>query len=96
MIVVLSVGAGCFAFILARFSTNVVTMLIKTVPVGVAVAGIAVLSVNMALSYNNVVFSAIFRGKLDAPEILVCASVAVIGMIGATVVAKREKSVVVS
>ncbi|MDF2658762.1 MAG: putative rane protein [Paenibacillus sp.] len=93
MILALSVGAGCFAFILARFSTNMVTMLIKTVPAGVAVAGIAVLSVNMALSYNNVVFSAIFRGRWDAPEILVCAFVAVVGMFAAAVVAMREKRV---
>ncbi|RKN80613.1 hypothetical protein D7M11_19210 [Paenibacillus ginsengarvi] len=96
MIVVLSVGAGCFAFILARFSTNVVTMLIKTVPVGIAVAGIGALSVNMALSYNNVVFSAIFRGKWDAPEVLLCAFVAAAGMIGASVVVRREKGADVS
>lgn len=93
MILVLSVGAGCFAFILARFSANMVTMLIKTVPVGVAVAGIAVLSINMALSYNNVVFSAIFRGRWDAPETIVCACVGIAGMIAAAVVAMREKRV---
>jgi hypothetical protein len=93
MILVLSVGVGCFAFILARFSTNIVTMLIKTVPVGVAIAGIAILSVNMALSYNNVVFSAIFRGQWNAPEIIVCAFLAVVGMIAAAVVAMREKRV---
>lgn len=96
IILVLSIGVGCFTFILARFSTNIVTMLIKTVPAGVAVAGITILSVNMALSYNNVVFSAIFRGKLDAPEILVSAFVAVVGMFAAAVVAKREKRVDVS
>jgi len=93
MILVLSVGAGCFAFILARFSTNMVTMLIKTVPVGVAVAGTAILSVNMALSFDNVVFSTIFQGKLDAPEILVCAFVGVVGMIAAAVITMREKRV---
>ncbi|MBD2864316.1 hypothetical protein IDH45_20230 [Paenibacillus sp. IB182363] len=96
MTLALSIGAGCFAFILARFSTNMVTMLIKTVPVGIAVAGIAGLSVNMALSYNNVVFSAIFRGRWDAPEILACAFVAVVGMCAAAVVAMREKRVEVS
>lgn len=93
MILVLSVGAACFAFILARFSTNMMTMLIKTVPVGVAVSGIAVLSINMALSYNNIVFSAIFRGRWDAPETIVCACVGVAGMLAAAVVARREKRV---
>lgn len=93
MILVLSVGAACFAFILARFSANIVTLLIKAVPVGVAVAGISVLSVNMALSYNNIVFSTIFHGRFDAPEVIVCGFVAVVGMIAAVVVTIREKRV---
>lgn len=93
MILVLSVGAACFAFILARFSANIVTMLIKAVPVGVAVAGISALSVNMALSYDNIVFNTIFRGRFDAPEVIVCGFVAVVGMITAVVVTIREKRV---
>lgn len=93
MILAISVGAACFAFILARFSTNMMTMLIKTVPVGVAVSGIAVLSINMALSYNNIVFSAFFRGRWDAPETIVCACVGAAGMMAAAVVARRERRV---
>ncbi|SDS23134.1 hypothetical protein SAMN05444162_1014 [Paenibacillaceae bacterium GAS479] len=93
MILVISVGVGCFAFILARLSTNIVTMLIKTVPVGSAIAAIAFFSINMALSSNNVVFSTIFRGQWDAPETLVCAFVAIVGVIAAAVVAWREKGV---
>ncbi|MVO99210.1 hypothetical protein [Paenibacillus lutrae] len=92
MILALSVGTACFAFILARFSTNIVMMLIKTVPVVVAVAGIAVLSINMALSYNNIVFNTIY-GRFDAPEVIVCGFVAVIGIIATVVVIIREKYV---
>ncbi|MFC4305302.1 hypothetical protein [Cohnella boryungensis] len=93
MILALSVGTACFAFILARFSANIVMMMIKAVPVGVAVAGIAVLSVNMALSYNNIVFSNIYRGRFDVPEVIVCGFVAVVGMIAAVVVTIRERYV---
>jgi hypothetical protein len=93
MILALSVGTACFAFILARFSANIVMMLIKAVPVGVAVAGIAVLSVNMALSYNNIVFNTIFHGRFDAPEVVVCGSFAVVGMIVVVVISMREKRV---
>jgi len=93
MILALSVGTACFAFILARFSTNIVALLIKTVPVGVAVAGISALSVNMALSYNNIVFTTIFCGRFDTPEIIVCGFVAVVGMIASVIVMIREKRV---
>ncbi|MFD0678994.1 MULTISPECIES: hypothetical protein [unclassified Paenibacillus] len=93
MILALSVGTACFAFILARFSANTVMMLIKAVPVSAAVAGIAVLSVNMALSDNNIVFNTIFHGRFDAPEVVVCGFVAVVGMIVAIVISIREKRV---
>lgn len=93
MILMLSVGAACFAFILARFSANIVTLLIKAVPVGVAAAGISALSVNMALSYNNIVFNTIFRGRFHMPEVIACSLVAVAGMISAVVITLREKRV---
>lgn len=96
MILVFSVGAGCFTFILARFSTNIMTMLIKTVPVGVAVAGIAGLTLNMAFSYNNIVFSTIFGGRWNAPETVVCVVVAAVGILATAVVTMREKRVDVS
>lgn len=93
MILALSIGTACFAFILARFSTNIVMMLIKAVPVGVAVVGIGALSVNMALSYNNIIFNTIFPGRFDAPEVIVCGLVAVVGMVAAVVISIREMRV---
>ncbi|CAI6083847.1 hypothetical protein PAECIP112173_04092 [Paenibacillus sp. JJ-100] len=93
MIITLSVGTACFAFILARFSANIVMMLIKAVPVGVAVAGIAVLSVNKALSDNNIVFNTIFHGRFNVPEVILCGFVAVVGLIVAVIISIREKRI---
>ena len=93
MILALSVGTACFAFILARFSANIVMMLIKAVPVGVAIAGIAVISINMALSNNNIVFSTIFYGRMNAPEVILCGFVAVVGLAVAVIISIREKRV---
>ncbi|WP_202081739.1 hypothetical protein [Caldalkalibacillus salinus] len=93
MILALSVGMACFAFILARFSANIVMMLIMAVPVGIAVAGIAVISVTMALRDQNIVFNTIFQGRFDAPEVVLCGFVAVVGMIVSIVILTREKRV---
>lgn len=93
MILALSVGTACFAFILARFSANIVMMLIKAVPVGVAVAGTVVISTNMALSNNNIVFNTTLHGRINAPEVILSGFVAVAGLVAAVIIAIREKYV---
>jgi hypothetical protein len=93
MSVALSVAAACFAFVLARFSTNIVTLMIKAVPVGAAVAAIAALAVNMALSYNNIIFTQVFHGRFDAPETVVSAVLAIIAFVVVAVVLRRERKV---
>lgn len=93
MSVALSVAAACFAFVLARFSTNIVTMMIKAVPVGAAVAAIAALAVNMALSYNNIIFTQVFRGRFNAPETVMSAVLAIIAFVIVMVVLRRERRV---
>ncbi len=93
MILALSLGTACLVFILARFSENIVMMLIKAVPVGIAVAGITAISLNMALSENNIVFSTIFNGRFDAPEVMTCGLVAVVGLTVAAIVCIGEKRV---
>lgn len=93
MILALSVSTACFAFILARFSANIVTLLIKAIPVGVVFAGISSLSINMSLSNNNIIFNTAFRGRFDAPEVIVCGFIAIVGTIAAIIVAIREKRV---
>lgn len=93
MILALSVGTACFAFILARFSENIVMMLSKAVPVGVAIAGISVISINMALADNNIIFSTIFHGRIDAPEVILCGFVAVVGLVVGIIISIREERV---
>lgn len=93
MILALSVGTACFAFTLARFSANIMMMLIKAVPVGVAVAGISVISINMALADNNIIFGTIFHGRFDAPEVILCGFVAVVGLVVGIIISIREKHV---
>lgn len=89
----LSVSAGCFTLILARFSTNMVTMLVKTVPATLSIAIITFLSINMAFSESNVVFNTIFLGSVAASEFLVCATVVIVGVFAAAVITMREKRV---
>ena len=45
MIIILCVGAACVAFILARFSTNIVNVVIKTIPVVIALSAVCFISV---------------------------------------------------
>jgi hypothetical protein len=91
MILLLGTSAGCFVFVLARFSTNVMTLLVKTVPAGVGITAIAMLSIHMSFSNNNYMFNSVFKGNVTAPEMIVCSIAAVTGMIISTLVAMREK-----
>jgi hypothetical protein len=88
-----SVAASCAAFALARFSSNVITLIIKAVPVGAAIAAIAALSLFMALTANNIIFTAVFRGRFDMPEVWVCAVLAVSGIVAAALVVRRERRI---
>lgn len=91
MVVVLSIATACFVFLLARFSGNIVTMLIKMVPAAIAVAGLAVISINMALSDTNLVFTTVFQGSFRAPEVIVCGVLALAALIATAIVIAREK-----
>ena len=93
MIIALCSCAACIAFILARFSNNIISAVIKAVPVGLALIGLCAISVNIALSNNNVVFSQVFRGRFNTPEIIVCCVFGVIAIIAALVISVREKRV---
>jgi hypothetical protein len=92
MSLAVSVGAACFTFALARFSGNIVTLMIKAVPVGAAVAAICAIAVYNALSYENIIFN-LFLGRVDAPEIIVCGVVMITGIITAVVVMVRERRI---
>lgn len=91
MIALLCAVSAGFAFILAKFSANLITMLIKLVPTGIALSGLAVLALSRAFSYNNLLFSDVLRGRVAMPEPILCAVLAGIGLAGALWVALREK-----
>jgi hypothetical protein len=93
MIMVLCTGTACLAFILARFSSNIVTVVIKAVPTGIALAMLSAFATNAVLSDTNIVFDKIFRGQFDVPEVIVCGVVALGALIAATIVVIREARV---
>jgi hypothetical protein len=93
MIVALCTGTSCLAFILARFSSNIVTVVIKAVPAGIALAMLSAFATNAALSDTNIVFNKVFRAQFDAPEVIVCGVVALAAIIAATIVVIREARV---
>lgn len=91
MIIALNAGTACFTFLLARFSANLMNLLIKIVPAGLALSGLAAITVNMAFSSNNILFSNILRGRVEKPEPLLCALIAGAGVVTALIIARREK-----
>ena len=93
MIILLCVCTACTAFILARFSNNIVTVMVKAVAAGAALATAAALAVNMALSDWNFIFNFVFRGRVDMPEVMVCVAVSIVGALATAFVVKREKRV---
>jgi len=93
MIISVCIGTACFAFVLARFSANIVTVMIKSVPVGAALAAILALSANRAFSHYNIVFNQVFVGRFDMPEVVMCGAIGALGVLAATLVVKREKRI---
>jgi hypothetical protein len=93
MIVILCVGAACVAFILARFSTDIINVVMKTIPVVIALSAVCYVSVNKALSEYNFVFRQIFNSNFDVPEVIICFVIGVLGVIAAAALATREKRV---
>ncbi|OWR31180.1 hypothetical protein CDO73_08570 [Saccharibacillus sp. O23] len=96
MIVLMCAASAGLAFILAKFSANLITMLIKLVPTGIALSGLAVLAISRAFSFHNILFSGVLRGRVAMPEPILCAALAAIGLAGALWVALREKKADVS
>ena len=93
MIIASCIGSAGFAFILARFSSNIVNVMIKAVPVCAALAALLGISVFMALSNNNSVFNQVLGGRVVLPELIVCVALGTVGAIAAALVVKRERRV---
>ncbi|MDR1953783.1 MAG: hypothetical protein LBQ21_04825 [Clostridiales Family XIII bacterium] len=93
MTAALCVGASCLAFALSRFSANIVTMLIKSVPAALALVLLAIFAINYSFSDQNSIFIRVFRREAELPEVVVCAALALIAVLIAVVVVRREKRV---
>jgi len=92
-IVALCVTAAAVAFILARFSQNAVTLMLKSVPVAAALCALAYIAMYLAFNAANIVFTSVFRGAVVAPEVIVCGVVFVLCTVAAVMVARRERKV---
>ncbi|MDR3310877.1 MAG: hypothetical protein LBS90_05975 [Oscillospiraceae bacterium] len=91
MTAALCVGSACFAFVLGRFSSDIVSLLLKAVPVGAAAGFIAMYAVMHALSERNWIFSYPFNGRIDAAEVLTAAAFMLLGLAAAGLVIRREQ-----
>jgi hypothetical protein len=89
----LCLAASCAAFVLARSSMDITTALFKIVPMMAALSAIAGFAFYMAMSDRNIVFTNFFRGRLVAPEVIVCAVFGIIALVAATIVVCRETKV---
>jgi hypothetical protein len=92
MSVLFSVGAACVAFVLARFSGNIVFMFIKAVPLAVLVGMVSFFALKNAFAYSRMDMN-FLRGKIYAPEAWACLLAALIGFALAAWVIWREKRV---
>jgi hypothetical protein len=91
LIAALCTGAACLVFILARFSANIVSVMIKAVPAGVALSVAAALALTNMFSADNILFALVFRGRFELPEAAVCCAVMILGLAAAIAVTAREK-----
>jgi|GEM_PF-1001600 len=91
--VLLSVFTGCAAFLLARFSANIVALMIKAVPTAVAMAFAAIFTQQNLLSDAGILFAFILRGGVEFPEFILCGILVFAGVVAACVVTRRERYV---
>jgi hypothetical protein len=92
MSVLLSVGAACIAFVLARHSGHIVAMFIKAVPLAALFGTVSFFALRNAFAYSWMDRNYL-RGKIDAPEVWVCLLAVALGFVLAAWVIWREKRV---
>lgn len=93
IVILFTVCVASFTFVMARFSQNIIVMMMKTVPLCIAIAGLFVISVNGAFSDENMIFNLLFQGKVQFSEVLFSTIIAIIGFVAVSYLAKREKHV---
>jgi hypothetical protein len=91
--VAFALTAACAAFVLARFSSNVVILMFKAIPVGAAVAAVCALSLTMCFAFGNIIFNEVFNGRYAMTEVWVSVILIIIGLAASAIVVFREKRV---
>ncbi|WP_172253445.1 ABC transporter permease [Saccharibacillus deserti] len=91
MIVLLSMTAACFAFVLAKFSTNIIGAVLKIVPLGLAFWVLYLSAISEPFDPRNALFRSILHGRVVMPELILCVVLAAAGLLAAVIVAARER-----
>ncbi|MDR3277289.1 MAG: hypothetical protein LBT12_00825 [Oscillospiraceae bacterium] len=94
MTLALCAAAACFAVVLGRYSSNIVGMMLKAVPVGAAASVLAALALLYSFNSNNFLTSgriARITGGVPYAEAVICAGALLIGLAAAAVVVIREQ-----
>lgn len=92
MIVLLSMAAAGFAFVLAKFSANIMAAVLKIVPLGLAFWVLYLSVIGDAFEPHDLLFDRILRGRAVMPEVMLCAALGAIGLLAAAIVVAREKN----
>lgn len=91
MILLFSLSAAGLIFLLSRFSLNIVTLLIKTVPAALGLIALLFFSTNMAFSNHNMLANKLFMGRVLGLEFYLSLVAAIISLLLALVIVWRER-----
>jgi len=91
MMYILALGISMFAFVLSRFSRNMITLIMKLIPLFAATAYLCMAVFNYSFS---MLYNALYNlVRVFGTEAIVCGVVMLIGFTTATFVVRREKRV---
>lgn len=93
IVILFNLCAATFTFVLARFSQNIIVMMMKIVPFCIATAGLLIISVNDVFSDENLIFNLLFQGKARFSEVLFGTIMGIVGLVIVWYLTKREKHV---
>lgn len=91
MILLFSLSAAGLIFLLSRFSLNILTLLIKTVPAALGLIALLFFSTNMAFSNHNMLANKLFMGRVLGLEFYLSLVAAIISLLLALVIVWRER-----
>ena len=87
---VLALGVSMLAFMLSRFSRNLITMMMKLIPVFAATAFLCIFAFNGLFQFYNALYKSL---RIFGTEAYVCGAVVIIGFTATLIVMQREKRV---